>query len=105
MTKVFDIRKKIIQFKDHKEILNHLILNLTILGFSNAFKSKRQISKIIWIILSLSSSGVCSYYSFKCISDYLSYEYISNINSYNEREIMFPVVSLCAYRNNNFTYL
>ena len=55
-----------------KNVITSLSSELTIQGIPNIIRSKRLFNQLIWIILLVSSSGICSYYSFKCIMDFLN---------------------------------
>ena len=58
----------------------------------------------MWIILVISSSLSCTYFSIKSILDYFNHDFVTVIKKINEQKIDFPTITICNYENYNFTY-
>lgn len=87
-----------------------IIVSSTAHGIPNIFRSKRIFHKIMWSIFTLASSGVCAWFIFVGISDYLQYSVVTTIQNVYEQPALFPTVSICSinsflFKNNKLNRL
>lgn len=78
-----------------KVSLIELLRESTTHGLSNIFRTKKLILKLMWTIFFLISAGYCSYMIHNSISDYLSYNVITNFQTVFELPSLFPTVTIC----------
>ena len=67
----------------------------TIHGLSNTFRAKHKVSKIMWILLFLTSFSFCIFFMTQSASQYFEFNVITTIREINEDELLFPVVTIC----------
>ena len=83
---------------------NALMSISTIQGLPKIFLSRRDSYKFIWLILTLISTCVCSYFSVKTIIQYLEYDVTTEIQSISDKYVEFPTVTFCHQNNTNFSF-
>jgi hypothetical protein len=79
----------------YKKVLINAIESTTIHGLPMILKEKNYFSKIIWLILFLSSFSFCLFLNRKSIDDFLNYEVITKARIINEPKLTFPTVTIC----------
>ena len=71
----------------------------------NIIKNKFNSIKVVWTIFFLTSSGFCAWFIYKSISDYLSFDVVTNIQINYANKIKFPMISICLISNGNIKFL
>lgn len=84
--------------------MKQLLKSSSIHGISHMFVTKRIQFQVMWILLFAVSSCGCTYYVYKSVLDFLSYETDTKISSITEIVQQFPTVSLCSYYNSSFQF-
>lgn len=97
-------------FIDENHSIHQIIVSSTAHGIPNILRTRRLFHKIMWIISTLASVGVCIWFILSSISDYLQYSVVTTIESVYEQPAMYPTVSLCSddinlFRKNNLSSL
>ena len=83
---------------EEKEILKLCKSKLdssSLIALPNIYKSKNNIIKLLWFILSISSAGLCSWFMARSISDYLSYNVITKTEMKYNNVMKFPIITIC----------
>jgi hypothetical protein len=84
-----------------KNNLKKFVDNVTIGGFINASISKNIEVRIFWILIILTSFGLCHYIIYCNYENYLTFESKTTIREINEVKSKFPTVVIC--NRNTFT--
>jgi len=79
-----------------KEKLQKIIETSTFHGFPSIVRNKRKPIKILWVCLTFFSIIASIYFVIISVLGYLDFEVITRIETFNERPIQFPTVSICA---------
>ena len=79
-----------------KETLAELLSISTIHGLPNVVKSKRIVHKIMWSFAFSVFLGACCYSIYECISSYLEYKVVTEIQTVYEQPAIFPTISFCS---------
>lgn len=77
-----------------------IILSSTFHGYPSVFRTKRWLFKIVWLLLSLTFTAFCVYFSTKNFIDYLDYSFVTSISEVYEPQSQFPTISFCRTRDN-----
>lgn len=78
-----------------KNLLENKLSNSSLQFFSKPIKSKRYLIKALWILFLIMSLYFSIYNIIINFIDYFSYDTITSIHTYNEREAEFPTISFC----------
>ncbi len=79
-----------------KETLHDLLLTSSIHGLPNIARSKRIFHKLMWAIAFTILFSFCCYSIYKCISAYLEYKVVTEIETVYEQPSIFPTISFCS---------
>ena len=63
-----------------KSLSQQRLESSSFIALPNSYKAKHVLIKVIWILLTMFSSGWCGWFMFRSISDYLSYDVITKTN-------------------------
>ena len=81
-----------------KEILNatrETLESSSIHAIPNITKNKYRSIKFVWLICFLASSGVCAWFMYRSVTDYLNYDVVSQTDIRQATKLVFPVVTIC----------
>ena len=78
-----------------KSLSQQRLESSSFIALPNSYKAKHVLIKVIWILLTMFSSGWCGWFMFRSISDYLSYDVITKTNIKYLPKMIFPMVTLC----------
>lgn len=82
------------------------LLSTTAHGITNIVQTERKLIKYLWILVTFASFSFCSFFVLQSILDYLKYDVVTKINTYNEKTVEFPAISICSRTNfDNFKLL
>ena len=65
------------------------------IAFINIARSEFLSIRILWLIASLFSTCLCSWFIFRNLSDYLSYSVVTKTLVKHETGLIFPIIGLC----------
>lgn len=82
-----------------KSSLLDIILASTFHGYPSVFRTQRWLFKIMWLLLSLTFTAFCVYFSTKNFLDYLQYGFVTSIDEIYEQKSEFPTISICRARD------
>ncbi len=71
----------------------------------NITKNRFYLVKLVWVVCFLASNGVCAWFIYKSISDYLNYDVVTNIEINYVNKIQFPIISICKLGDDNRNFL
>ena len=69
------------------------------------FAAKNLSVKLIWIVYLVSTSGLCAFFIYKYISEYLKYNVSSQIDWININRLDFPIITLCQPNYQDTLYI
>ena len=75
--------------------LIELLLDSSIHGIPNAFRSKNTLMKIIWITCFLISTGACAYSIIKSFQQYFEFEVVTQVRVIPEIPSEMPIITIC----------
>ena len=75
--------------------INENLTSLTIQGLVNLYRSKTNLSKLVWLIITIGSICLSVYYSTQTILDYLKFEVTTNVRLINDGQLEFPMITIC----------
>ena len=78
-------------YKAVKEIL----ANSTSHGIPNIVRSDSLITKLVWLVFLLASTGLCAYLVVQSILNYASFDVNAKLRVVDEREAQFPTITIC----------
>ena len=85
-----------VKMKENKNsIFKDWLLSSTCHGYSRAMLHQSKTMYTLWIIFSSLMAGLAFYFISHTILNFLSYEVITNIKSYDDHNIVFPTVTIC----------
>ena len=90
-----------------KEILTILKLRLESSSFillPNIYKSEYNHLKLLWLILTILSTGWCAWFMSRSFVDYFSYDVITKTEVKYESLLIFPVITFCSLNTFNTNY-
>jgi hypothetical protein len=64
-------------------------------GIPKIASHENRLVKVIWLVFFLASAGTCAWFIQMTISNYLSYPVITNTNIVHQKNMIFPIVSIC----------
>ena len=89
---------QILKAKLFNNLLN-IIDKSTFHGIPNIVRAESKYARIFWLIFTLASSAACIFYIFDNISNYLSFNYVTNVDIIYEQPMLFPAISICSCSN------
>ena len=78
-----------------KESVKNAMEYSTFHAIPNIARTKRTSVKVMWILILILSSTVCSYLVFKTIVQYFSFEVVTKFSVVYENPTKFPTVTVC----------
>ena len=66
----------------------------------NITRNRFYTVKMLWVICFLASSGICAWFIYNSITDYLNYDVVTNIEINYLNKIRFPIISICNINSN-----
>ena len=88
--------KTSVALKRIKERCLHLVEKSTFHGFPSIIRTERKLIKIMWLCVTFISIIASVYFAIINIDGYLNFEITTKIETFNERPVQFPTVSMCA---------
>jgi len=82
-----------------KEKFLEIIVDSKFHGLSNIFANRTWLTRILWSLLFLTSTCLCSFLIYQSLLNYFSYNYTTNIDLIYEPIVPFPAVSICSETN------
>ena len=76
-------------------IFKNFVLKTTIHGFKNIKDAEYLFAKVLWIICFTISASLCFYSIISAVVGYLNFDVVTKIRSINEKQSIFPTVSIC----------
>jgi hypothetical protein len=64
-------------------------------GIPNIVRKNTASAKLIWIVFTLASVGLCGYMISRSVNQYLEYEVTTKIRKEIKSNVPFPVISIC----------
>jgi hypothetical protein len=78
-----------------KKRISELSASSSIHGYSNLFRAYHLATKIMWFLSFLLSTGLCGFMVYRIMTEYLSYNVITEIKDFHEIPTYFPKITLC----------
>ncbi len=83
-------------------IATTFISNTTIHGLNNLVTTRHHVIRLLWIILIGLSIYVCGYTAYSTTVDYLGFDVITVTKNVEEKEVVFPAVTVCVNKEQEF---
>lgn len=90
-----------IEKRSYYEVVRDCVSESTAHGITYVFKRDEWYVKVLWLIVTLASTGVGSWLVGKSILDFLTYDTVTKAQTIFETPTLFPTVSICS--QNMFT--
>jgi len=84
-----------------KKRIKELLSTSSAIGIPKTLDSSNMLTRAMWLTCLIAMACLGSYYTLKCILDFLKYETVTSFKMVNERQSQFPTISFCAYPNFN----
>ncbi|CAF0936619.1 unnamed protein product [Brachionus calyciflorus] len=81
--------------KNISSVIKEILLSSTSHGIPNIIRSDKLGLRLIWIISTIISTGLCSYMIVQGFINYFSFETTSKIQVYTETSSIFPAITIC----------
>ena len=78
------------------EIGRHFLMNTSIFGLSRMIKNKLLIIKIVWVVFTILSFGAGVYFISNTMTNYFSFEPVTNVLRVNPSNVTFPASTICT---------
>ena len=78
-----------------KSIITETALVSTVHGIPSIFKTDKRLMKAIWSVVFLISLTYSTYLISQAILNYLEYPVNTKVRYYNEKQVLFPMVTFC----------
>ena len=75
--------------------IKEILANSTSHGIPNIVRSNSIITKLVWLVFLLASTGLCSYLVAQSIFNYLNFDVNTKSRVFYEKEAQFPTITIC----------
>ncbi|CAF1045883.1 unnamed protein product [Brachionus calyciflorus] len=78
-----------------RSVIEESLLSSTSHGIPNIIRSDNLILRVMWILFTFISTGLCGYMIVQSIMNYFSFETTSKIQIHTETSSIFPAITIC----------